>query len=120
MEPIYDRRGRAVAWLNGNTLFDPAGGAVAFLSGSALFTHRPRYLGRLDRGFFRDAQGRAVAFLSGASDGPPLPVTTLAPVPPIPAVAPAPPATAPAPVAPACGLDWSVLSWDGYIGSGRA
>ena len=81
MEPIYDQNGRTVGWLKEDVIYDIDGTPRAFIREGAVFNYEGDYLGRLDRGFFRDRNGDAVAFMRGASGGP---VPEVAPVPPAP------------------------------------
>ena len=55
MEPIFDRFGRTVAWLDGVTVRDLQGRPGAFLRGDAVFSYGAQYLGRLQTGYFRES-----------------------------------------------------------------
>ncbi len=114
-EPIFDSNGRVVGWLRGQLIYDLGGNSRAFLHGDCVSSNRGRHLGRMDRGFFRDRSGNAVAFLKGARGGPILPVPEVPPVPPIPAVPPVPPVSPVPPVPPVPSLSWSPLSWARFL-----
>ncbi|MFL5489320.1 MAG: 4-fold beta flower protein [Gemmatimonadaceae bacterium] len=116
MEPIFDRNGRAVGWLNDGIVHEPSGRARAFVDNGAVISYRAQHLGWLDRGYFRDRSGDAVAFVPGASAGPLPPVTAVPPVPPVlspPPVSPAPSVGAAPPVP---SLRWSSRDWEHYLG----
>lgn len=115
MEPIFDAAGETVGWLHADIVCGFDGTATAFLLDGNIFNYEGRHLGQLDRGFFRDTAGDAVAFLSVATGGPltpPTQVPSVAPVlqpppppAPLPEVAPPPPPS----------LDWSNLEWDEFL-----
>ncbi len=67
-EPIWNMQGRAVGWLDGDTVRDSHGAARAFLVGDAVISYRGKgFLGWYVNRVFRDRPGRGVAFLDGAS-----------------------------------------------------
>ena len=102
MEPIYDRSGKVVAWLNEGRILDQSNKYSGFLHNDALYSMNGHYLGQFRSGFFRDRSGGAVAFIKGASGGPVIPATQIPPINPIPPVA---------PVAPIGLIGWG-LDWD--------
>jgi len=118
VEPIFDRSGRAVAWLRNDVVFDRASHRyVAFLQGrhDDMFNYEGRYLGRLKRGYVRDRQGDAVAFLKGARSGPVLPVYSDSAVLPVPLAPPVSPGPLRAPEAATPTLNWSQLNWVQFL-----
>jgi hypothetical protein len=118
VEPIFDRRGRVVAWLRNDVVFDRGSHRyVAFLQGRPghLFSYDGRYLGRLQRGYVRDRKGDAVAFLQGARGGPVLPVYSDSAVRPVPLAPPVAPEPLPAPSPAAPTRNWSQLSWNQFL-----
>lgn len=115
MKPIFSRQGQVVAWINGNVIYDMNSRYRAFIANDALYTHNAKYIGRYNKGFFRDKFGNAVAFISGAKDGPMTPLTALPPLPPLPPLAPLPPLPPLAPMAPMATLSWYQANWDDYI-----
>jgi len=115
MEPIYDRNGKTVGWLKANIIYDTAGIPRAFLRKGAIFNYDGEYLGRLVRGYFRDKNGDAVAFLHGAEGGPVIPVHEAPPIPPIFAIPPVSPVTPMPPLAPISSLNWSDLNWEEFL-----
>jgi hypothetical protein len=67
-QPIWDRRGRACGWLDGETVRDSHGTARAFLAGEAVISYRGKgFIGWYTDQVFRDRRGRGVAFLDGAA-----------------------------------------------------
>jgi hypothetical protein len=116
MEPIFDRNGRTVGWLHGDVIYDRSNRARAFVQGGAVYTYHGNYLGRLDRGFFRDRSGHAVASMAGAQGGPLTPPTERPPSPPVPSRAPLQPRPSLAPLAPMPSLSWSGVPWEVYLG----
>lgn len=115
MEPIFDRTGRTVGWLEDSVVFDMRPRHRAFIDAGAVFAYNRRYVGTLDNGFFRDRSGHAVAFMEGATRGPIPPVAAVppvTPVPPVPPVAPVPPVP---PVPPVGQLSWSAMSWEDFL-----
>ena len=115
MEPIYDRSGAVVAWLDGGTIYDRSGQPRAFAKRDAVFTFSSRYVGRYQKGFFRDRWRNAVAFTEGAAGGPPLPLKHLTPQRPLKGLKPLPPVTPVPPVAPIATFNWSTLQWQQYL-----
>lgn len=74
MNPIYDRRGQVVAWLDDENIYHLNGRHAGVVDGNNVYGHRGQHLGVLDHGLFRDHRGGAVAFLEGATGGPILPI----------------------------------------------
>ncbi len=115
-DPIFDRHGRTVGWIEDDVIYDRTPQCRAFVEDGAVFTFGGAYLGVFDHGFFRDPDGHAVAFLEGAEEGPPTPLTELAPLCPLLPLAPLQPLTS-APLAPLSSLGWSPLDWDEFLTS---
>lgn len=119
MQPIYGRNGQTVGWLNNDVvIYDRNNRCRAFVQNGAVYTYQGRHLGALDRGFFRDRQGHAVAFIDGAQGGPILPVPAIVPIPPIPSIPPIPPILPIppiAPIAPIGSFNWSRVDWEGFL-----
>lgn len=83
MDPIYDREGTCVGWLDAHRVLNLRGGKVAKVKERAVFDPSGTHLGWFDEGFFRDRRGGAVAFVEGATGGPITPITRFAPFPPM-------------------------------------
>jgi hypothetical protein len=67
-ELVWDRRGRACGWLDGDAVRDSHGTARAFLVGEAVISYRGKgFLGSNTDRVFRDRRGRGVAFLDRAA-----------------------------------------------------
>jgi hypothetical protein len=115
MEPVFDRKGKTIAWLMEGVLFNLGGRPIAFLSKNSVVSYRAKYLGVLDKGFIRDRSGHAVAFLRGASGGPMPPVPQVPPVPPVPQIPPVPPVSPIAPAPAVQSLSWSTLAWESFL-----
>ncbi len=115
MDPIFNRDGRMVGWLQNRVIYDKSGGYRAFLRKEAVHSFRGNFLGHLDQGYFRDWRGDAVAFLKGAKHGPALPfLETALPLTQlrIPSFFPMP-SYVPVQVMPS--FCWSSLDWDSYL-----
>jgi hypothetical protein len=115
MEPIYNKDGLTVGWLNDDVVYNMAATPCAFIKNGNLFDYEGIYIGILDRGFFRDNNGYAVAFMRDASGGPLPPIPEISPVPPIPAVPPMPPIPQIPPIPSIPSFNWSNISWEKYI-----
>lgn len=116
MKPIYERNGQTVGWLNDDgVIYDRNNRYRAFIQNGAIYTYQGRYLGVLDRGFFRDRQGHVVTFMAGAQGGPIPPIPAIAPIPPIPPTPPIPPIPPIAPIAPIGSFNWSQSDWNGFL-----
>ncbi|TES85194.1 MAG: hypothetical protein E3J89_05025 [Candidatus Aminicenantes bacterium] len=118
MEPIYDQNGRTVGWLKEDVVYYIDGSPCTFIRNGNIFNYEGDYLGRLNRGFFRDKDGNAVAFMRGATGGPIPPISEVSPVPPIPAIPTIPPIPAVPPVPPIPSLNWSNISWEEFLKGG--
>src|SRR5689334_10424103 len=90
MKPIYDRRGKVVAWQRDTDIYHLNGSHAGVINRQNVYGHRGQQLGVFKSGLFRDHRGGVVAFVRGASGGPVLPVPSVAPVPPVPSVPPVP------------------------------
>jgi len=115
MEPIFSRDAAVVAWLKNDVVYDTHGEPCAIVRNTAVIAYDGRYLGRIDRGFFRDVHGDAVAFMRGATNGP---------VTPSPRVVPVAPPTRDKVITPnvrivakpgPASVFWSLLDWDGFL-----
>jgi hypothetical protein len=118
VEPIFVRTGTVVAWYRNGTVFDRGSRRyLAFLAGRRghLFSYDDHYLGRLRRGWLRDRNGDAVAFLLGARGRPVLPVYFANAVLPVPLASPVAPEPPPAPSPAAPTENWSQLSWNEFV-----
>ncbi len=115
MDPIYDRRGQVVAWLDGEDIYHLDGSHAAVVEGENVYAHDGQHLGVFTQGLFRDHAGGAVAFLNGAVGGPILPIPAIPPIPPIRAIPPIPaiPVIPPIPAIPSLG--WARTSWGEFI-----
>lgn len=116
MEPIFNRQGVVVSWLNNEYIHDMRGRAFAFIRSDAIYLYDTSQLGWLRNGYFRDGRGNAVAFLRGCSGGPLPPLPHLPPLPPLAGLPPLPPLPPLSPLAPLFTLSWSHLSWEEYVG----
>src|SRR5450756_2669299 len=74
MEPIYDRTGAVVAWLESGRLRSLSGHVIGWLHADAVYGLRGQSIGHFDDGTFRDRHGAVVGFIRGASPGVVLPV----------------------------------------------
>jgi hypothetical protein len=115
MVPVFSRDAMVVAWLKNDVVYDLRGEPRAIVRGTAVISYEGVYLGRTDRGFFRDPQGDAVAFMPGATNGP---------ITPSPRVKPAPPPTRDVLITPnvrivakpgPASVFWSTLDWEGFL-----
>jgi len=119
MEPLFDRNGQVVAWLDGQNIHNLNGSHAAVLSGKGMKNvnnHQGQHLGVFKNGLFRDHQGGVVAFCRGATGGPVLPVPAAPPKPPAPRVPPVPGVPAAPPGPPVPQLGWG-LDWQEFISS---
>jgi len=114
-EPIYDRHGLVVGWLYDQVIYDAETRYRARLRGSAVYSFTARHLGHLNRGFFRDRAGFAVAFLSDAEGGLELPRCEAASLPLSLPDAPIPPLPSQPPMQATPRSDWSPLTWDQFL-----
>lgn len=117
MEPVFDSKGRAIAWLDGDGIaYSLRGRPVAFLADDGVITYSGRFAGWLRNGYFLDRAGRVVGFLKTARGaGPLLPITVIPPLPPIPGIPPIRPLPPipPIPLIPL--LAWSPMTWPEYV-----
>jgi hypothetical protein len=115
MEPVFDRAGRPVAWIQGAAIIDFRGRYVAFDLGGALYSYGGRFLGCMDEGLIRDKAGDVVAFLPDAGGAVTLPPTADAPPAPIAPDPPPPPVVAREAPLPAPRDVWSERSWNDFL-----
>jgi len=118
VDPIFNKDGKVVAWFRReDAIVDRLGEYRAVVSNCAVFDYQSHFLGRLYAGYVWDRDGRAVAFVMGAREGPALPPEGAVPPPPI--VGPEPVRPAPSPVpgrVPAYTREWSDLGGDEFLG----
>lgn len=116
MEAIFDPQGQTVAWRSREIIFDLDGSPRAYLRGGVLYSFSGGFIGRYEDGFFRDAEGNAVACHSDASGGPPPPLGRRNAVPPVPVYPRAPQKLEAAPPPPRMrSRRWSALSWGEFV-----
>ena len=121
MEPIFDKNGLPVGWLQETTVFSLNGEPKAFLvdnaipSYSSVHSYSAALKGYFSSGFFRDFDGNAVGFIDGAPDAPLLPSKQMASVPPMPQMEPVRPLATIPPMPRIPSLSWSNLPWDDFI-----
>ncbi len=119
MEPIFDRKGKAVAFRMRDYVYDREGKAIALVRERSLFTFAGDFLGRFEDGFYRDARSRAVAFEKGATGGPTKPVPERNVIAPLRQELPHPPEKLEVPPRPPFRSNqWSDLDWDAFIAGG--
>lgn len=117
MDPIYDRNGKVVAWFRrGDTIVDRLGRYRAIVSEGGIFDYHAHFLGQLHGGYLWDRDGKAVAFVNGAADGPVLPPAGAISLPPVAGPEPARPAQPlVADRIPAYSKQWSELNWEDFL-----
>lgn len=122
MEPIFDRNGKTVGWLREDVVYSLSGVNLAFLFRGAVFDFQGHHLGSFSHKFFRDEQGKAVAFVRGAI-GVQVPQTASSPpVPAVPSTLPSPPrmgAVKIPDIPPVQSLSWSNRVWEQFVSPGR-
>lgn len=120
MEAIFDSEGKTVAWRSKETVFDLDGTPRAYFRGGILSTYTGDFLGRYEDGFYRDDQGRPVAFQVDATGGPILPTPQPLPIAPVPVYPAAPQQTATPPPPPRMrAMRWSPITWEQYIADAK-
>ncbi len=114
-EPIYDPQATIVGWLHGDVIFGTDFVHRAFIHRGSVHSYRRKYLGRFDRGYFRDLAGDAVAFVVGATGWPLLPQVGNAPIPRVPPISPFPPVPTIPPIAAFATPNWSKIDWEIFL-----
>ena len=113
---IYNHRGAVVGWIVGESdIFSRANLYIGFLEETNVFNAGGFYVGEFEDGFFWDRNGRAVAFIDGATNGPIIPITQIAPISPIHGITPIRPITPVTPVSPVHSLSWSQSAFEAFI-----
>jgi hypothetical protein len=120
LDPVFDKNGKIVGWFRQDgAIVDRFGQYRAFVSNGGVFDYHNHFLGVLKDGYLRDRDGKAVAFIPGAKDGPPLPRTGAVPALPVIGPEPVRPSKPLVPRRiPAYSKKWSELKWDDFL-SGR-
>jgi hypothetical protein len=120
MEPIFGKDGAVVGWIfPPDGITDTEGNYRAFMIDGAVFDYHAHFLGRLHDGYFWDRDGKAVASIIGASNGPALRLHGTIPRPPDAGPEPPRPSKVPGvPVNPVYTKKWSETQWDEFL-SGR-
>jgi hypothetical protein len=111
VQPIFDKDGTTVAWLQDDTVRDSQGGTIGFVADEALYTLIGQFVCHVTGGFFRDRDGAAIAFVEPHGIGPLTPLTRLPPPPPAASLAPLRPLFPVPPLAPLPSLTWSRVGW---------
>lgn len=116
LEPIFDRTGRTVGWLNDCAVLDREARALAFVDRDAVFAYDGQHRGWLQSGLFYDRRGRAVAFTKHANGRVSLPLTEAPPLPPVVPVPRLPPVPRVPPLTPVWSCRWSDDPWESVLG----
>ena len=116
LEPIFDRAGRTVGWLNDCAVLDREARALAFVDRGGVFAYDGQHRGWLQSGLFYDRRGRAVAFTTQANGRVSLPLTEAPPLPPVVPVPRLPPVPRVPPLNPVWSCRWSDDPWDAVLG----
>lgn len=115
MQPIFNRHGRTIGWLDNGVIYDRQNFCRAFIRGCNLFTFNALHLGIFYKGLFLDRRGQRIAYMDDASYDPMLPIPEITPPPPIPSSAP----KAPIHAVPSKTLrdshHWSPLHWETFL-----
>lgn len=117
MTPIFDRNGKTVGWINNRYILNSANKYQAILNNNKVYAISGNYLGEFKNGYFWDKQGRAVAFIKGAKEGPIPPIPQIPPIPPVPPVPPIPSIPRIPPIPSIHTFDWSNLSFENFLTS---
>jgi hypothetical protein len=117
LDPIFDKNGKVVGWLRRNgAIADRLGQYRAFVHNGAVYDYHSHFLGGLHDGFFLDRDGKIVAFIPDAKEGPTLPSTGAVPQSPVIGPEPARPSKPLEPRRiPAYSKKWSELNWDDFL-----
>jgi hypothetical protein len=122
MKGIFDRRGEVVGWIGEEgteiTVYNIKGNPKAFLKRHSVVTFNKIYLGSFKRGYFRDKNGDAVAFVEGALGEPPVPKVKIDIIPPKAILLPRPSLKEKLPVSPIPRPSWSDMTFDSFLAEG--
>ncbi len=119
MTRLYSRDGNRVGWISTDpgsrpaVILDLGGEPVAFIRGDQVFSFDGSYRAVWEKGWLRDKEGEAVAFIPGAIGGPITPILAveITPTEPVPLIPPIP-ATSHIGITPIASLSWSDLSFE--------
>jgi len=115
MEPIFSREGAVIAWLHNDYIYDELGEPRAALRNGRVFAFDSSYLGRLDRCYFRDLHGDAVAYMVGAVGRPLVPTPRVVPKPPSPRAVLITPSIRVVPQEAPASEFWSDMEWSAFL-----
>jgi hypothetical protein len=115
MEPIFSPQGNVIAWLHNDYIHDELGEPRAAIRNGRVFAFDSAYLGRLDRFYFRDLHGDAVAYMVGASGRPLVPTPCVVPKPPSPRAVLITPSIRVVPQEAPASEFWSEMDWATFL-----
>jgi hypothetical protein len=110
LKALYDRFGKAVAFLGDNRrILDLRGGSLAWINGSgSVYDYSGRHMGWWQDGHMRDRNGAVSMFLPEATNlGVIPPIVSIPPIPPIPSIEPIRPIPAIPPIKPINRMSWA-------------
>lgn len=108
MNPLYDSRGKVIAFLRDNRrIIDLRGKSLAWIRGDDVYDYRGQHLGWWIRDHMRGPDGGVIVWLRGASPGVMLPLPNLPPLPPLPELEPLRPLPSLPPLRPLNTMNWS-------------
>lgn len=115
MNPIFNRHGRTIGWLNNGVIYDRKNCCRAFIRDHNVFTYNAQHLGAIHKGVIFDKSGRRIAYMDEASHDSMLPVPQIPPPPPIfliPSATPIPPKP---PKIIQTSLHWNPIKWELFL-----
>ncbi len=115
MEPIFSREAMTIGWLKGDVVYDETGFPRALLRSTAVVSFDGEFLGWFENGYFRDANGDAVAYLRGAAGRPVAPAPRVIPTAPTTWALPSTPTVRVTPTAHPATEFWSEIAWAEYL-----
>lgn len=115
MVPIFNKKGKTIAWLRGNELFNLKGHNVGFTINKSVYNLKSKPIGTLVKSFFRDEKGNVVAFLKDAKGGLVLPAIKISPTKPVAKNVKAHNKPSYSNMTSILKTRWSKLSWDTFI-----
>ncbi|MDD2830215.1 MAG: hypothetical protein PHW18_11635 [Sulfuricurvum sp.] len=115
MQPIFNRHGRTIGWLDNGIIYDRTNSYRAFIRDNHIFTYDAKHLGIIYNGIFRDTRGQYIAFMDDASSDPTLPIPEITPTPPIPSIPPAMPIPPQPSNISLAFSHWNPLKWEDFL-----
>jgi hypothetical protein len=113
---FYNKTGKPIAYTqDGEHIYLFNGSPVAYFHGGSVYSYKGKHLGRFNKGWIRDNNGRCAFFTTEATGGPIKPIKGIKPIKSVKSIKPIKSIKQMRPMKPMSSLSWSDYSSDSFF-----